>query len=223
MMIKKDHLKFLKEVKKNNNRVWFEDQKKRYKDLKADLLESIHEIALELQKYDDNLEINPGNLSSRTKVFRIYRDVRFSKDKTPYKTNFAGEINRGKMKDGFPGYYIHIEPGGCFVAGGIYMPESKILKELRKKIDTKYKVLDGILNDKDFKKMFPVGLSNERMLKTSPRDYSVDHPGIEYLRHKDFTVFKSLSDEEVLSSEFEEKVIDICKQIAKLNEFLYLK
>jgi uncharacterized protein (DUF2461 family) len=102
------------------------------------------------------------------------------------------------------------------------MPDSKTLKKIRKKIDTKYKALDDIVNDKEFKKMFPEGLSSERMLKTSPRDYSSDHPGLEYLNHKDFTVFKSLSDKEVLEKNFEDKVVDICKQIAKLNEFLYL-
>lgn len=221
-MLRKDHLEFLKEVKNNNNREWFEGQKDRYKTLKSELLESIQNVALKLQRFDDHLNINPGNVDSKTKAFRIYRDMRFTKDKTPYKTSLSGEIFEGKMKDGFPVYYIHVEPGNSFVAGGIHMPNSKILKRLRKKIDTKYGQLDNILKDKEFKKVFPDGLSQENRLKTSPRAYSEEHPGIEFLRLKSFTVSKNLSDKEIVGDKFEEKVLEICKQIAKLNEFLFI-
>jgi uncharacterized protein (TIGR02453 family) len=221
-MIRKDHLEFLKEVRNNNNREWFEGQKKRYKALQTDLYESVQNIASKLQRFDDNLNINPSNIDQKTKVFRIYRDMRFSKDKTPYKISLAGEIFEGKMKEGFPVYYVHIQPGASFVAGGIHMPDSKLLKDLRAKIDTKYGVLDGILEEKEFKKVFPNGLNKERALKTSPRDYSAEHPGIDFLRLKGFTVSKALTDNEVLSKDFEDKVLDICKQISNLNGFLYL-
>jgi len=208
-------LKFLKSITKNNNRDWFEKNKPKYLDAKLqfeDFLESFHK---ELVKFDESL----GGLNPRKLGFRIYRDVRFSKDKRPYKVNMgAGMSAHGKMEQE-PGYYIHIEPGKSFVAGGIYMPDNEYLAKIRQEIDYHTKDFQKILNEKKFKKLFPT-LGDFDKLKTAPRGYAKDHPQIDLLRHKSYIVTRNFTDAEVIQKDFVKKAAEACKTLMPLNNFL---
>jgi uncharacterized protein (TIGR02453 family) len=212
-----DHIiKFLKAVGKNNNRDWFEKNKATYLNAKEsfdDFLEGLHK---ELLKFDEGL----GNINPRKLAFRIYRDVRFSKDKRPYKTNMgAGFSPHGKM-DQEAGYYIHVEPGKSFVAGGLYMPSPENLAKIRQEIDYNADNLLKILNNKKFKSHFPKGLDDWDKLKTMPKGYAKDHPHIDLLKNKSFVVSRQFTDAEVMNKNFAKKVAESCKLIKPLNEFL---
>jgi uncharacterized protein (TIGR02453 family) len=208
-------LPFLKAIAKNNNREWFEKNKPKYITAKThfeDFLESFHK---ELVKFDESLAgLNPRKLG-----FRIYRDVRFSKDKRPYKVNMgAGFSEHGKMEQE-PGYYIHIEPGKSFIAGGFYMPDSEKLSKIRQEIDYNTKDFLKILNDKKFKKNFP-SLDDFDKLKTAPKGYPKDHPHIDLLKHKSYIVSHPFTDKEVLDKKFARNAAEIAKQIKTLNDYL---
>lgn len=206
---------FLKAIAKNNNREWFEKNKPKYLDSKKhfeDFLEVLHK---ELLTFDESLAgINP-----RKQAFRIYRDVRFSKDKRPYKVNMgAGFSAHGKMEQE-PGYYIHIEPGKSFVAGGIYMPDAERLSKIRQEIDYNAGDFVKILKDKKFKKLFP-SLDDFDSLKTAPKGYPKDHPHIDLLKNKSFVVSHRFTDADVISKTFVKKVAAACKTLKPLNDFM---
>jgi len=209
-------LKFLKDISKNNNREWFEKNKPVYLEAKSSFEDFLEDFHKELIKLDDSLV----GLNPRKQGFRIYRDVRFSKDKRPYKTNMgAGFSPNGKMEQE-PGYYIHFEPGNKnMIAGGMYMPSPENLAKIRQEIDYNPKGILKILNDKEFKKYFK-GLSDWDRVKTAPKGYAKDHPQIELLKNKSFTVSTEFMDAEVKDPKFIKKVAVICKSIKKLNEYL---
>lgn len=208
-------LTFLKAIAKNNNRDWFEKNKPKYLNAKLnfeDFLEAFHK---ELLTFDDSLAgLNPRKLG-----FRIYRDVRFSKDKRPYKVNMgAGFSAHGKMEQE-PGYYIHMEPGKCFIAGGLYMPDSERLASIRQEIDYNADAFLKILKDKKFRKLFPA-LDDFDKLKTTPKGYPKDHEHIDLLRHKSFIVSSYFTDKEVLDKKFLKKAAARAKILKPLNDFL---
>jgi uncharacterized protein (TIGR02453 family) len=208
-------LKFLKDLARNNNREWFEKNKPRYREAKElfdDFLESLHQ---ELLKFDESL----AGLNPRKLAFRIYRDVRFSKDKRPYKVNMGGGFSaHGKMEQE-PGYYIHIEPGNSFVAGGLYMPDPENLAKVRQEIDYNAGALLKIISDKKFKKYFN-GLDDFDQVKTAPKGYPKDHLHIGLLKNKSFVVSHYLNDAQVTDKRFVKQVADICRVIKPMNDFL---
>jgi uncharacterized protein (TIGR02453 family) len=211
----KSTLTFLKDLARNNNRVWFEKNKDRYLEVKGvfdDFLEALHK---KLLVFDESL----ANLNPRKLAFRIYRDVRFSKDKRPYKVNMgAGFSSRGKMEQE-PGYYIHIEPGKSFIAGGLYMPDPPNLAKVRQEIDYNPEKFLKILNDRKFKKLYK-GLDDWDKLKTAPKGYAKDHPYIDILKNKSFTVSHPLTDAEVANPAFVKKVAEAAKVLKPFNDFL---
>jgi len=208
-------LSFLKAISKNNNREWFEKNKPKYLIAKThfeDFLEGFHK---ELLTFDESL----AGLNPRKMGFRIYRDVRFSKDKRPYKMNMgAGFSEHGKM-DQEPGYYIHIEPGKSFIAGGLYMPDADKLSKIRQEIDYNTDVFLKILNDRKFKKLFP-SLDDFDKLKTAPKGYPKDHPYIDLLKHKSYVVSHYFTDKEVLEKKFVKNAATVAKTLKPLNDFL---
>jgi uncharacterized protein (TIGR02453 family) len=208
-------LKFLKDITRNNNREWFEKNKPRYleaRELFDDFLETLHK---ELLKFDETL----AGLNPRKLAFRIYRDVRFSKDKRPYKVNMgAGFSTHGKMEQE-PGYYLHIEPGNCFVAGGLYMPNPENLAKVRQEIDYNADGLLTIINDRKFKRYFN-GMDDFDQVKTAPKGYPKDHPHIGLLRNRSFVVSHYFSDAQVKDKRFAKKVAEVCKVIKPMNDFL---
>jgi uncharacterized protein (TIGR02453 family) len=209
-------LKFLKAVAKNNNRDWFEKNKPAYlkaKDDFDDFLEALHKDML---KFDEAL----AGMNPRKAAFRIYRDVRFSKDKRPYKTNMgAGFSAHGKMEQE-PGYYLHIEPGKSFIAGGLYMPSPENLAKIRQEIDYNADKFLKILNNKKFRSYYKGGLDEWDKLKTMPKGYAKDHPHIELLKNKSFIVSHKFGDSEVINKNFRKKVSEACKLIKPMNDYL---
>ena len=199
--ITKKTFKFLKDIRDNNDRDWFKQNKDRYDTAQIEVKEFMEAIYDGLSKFDE---------IEKKKLFRIYRDVRFSKDKTPYSSNFrmsygrAGDYRRG-------GYYLKIEPGGSFVGGGFYNPESSDLKLIRDQIAADDKPLRKILKSKKFKDTF--GQLQGAQLKSAPKGFDKEHPAIDLLRYKSMYVFHEFSDKEVLSPDFPKQVIKVYKDI----------
>lgn len=214
-MIQASTLKFLKDLKKNNNRDWFMDNKSAYESAKEDVAQFMQKVIDESAKFDTALK----GLDASKCIMRIYRDVRFSKDKSPYKLNFGIAFSsRGKGVEG-PGYYMHIQPGESFFGGGHWMPNADHLKMIRQEIDYNSKEFKKIVESGSFKKTFG-GLSEEDKLKTAPKDYPKDHPEIEYLKLKSFTAFVSFSDAELMEKNAAKKVVDACKAMHPFIIFL---
>ncbi|HRU61613.1 MAG TPA: DUF2461 domain-containing protein [Bacteroidia bacterium] len=206
---------FLKALKKNNNRDWFNEHKSEYENAKDNVLGFIQELVVAFSTFDSSLR----GLEAKDCLFRIYRDTRFSKDKTPYKTNLGASINAGGKKSMGPGYYVHLEPGGSFIAGGIWMPPADEVKKIRQEIDYNGKDLKKVLTKPSFKKAFG-GLSREHALKTAPKGYPKDHPDIELLKLNSFIVWKNVSDKDILGPKSIKTLTTLGKEMKPLMDFL---
>lgn len=208
-------LKFLQSLAKHNNREWFEKNKGTYLQAKENFETLVSKYLGELIKFNPELAaLNPKKLP-----FRIYRDVRFSKDKSPYKINMgAGFSPNGKLVQE-PGYYLHLEPGRCFLAGGLYMPEPAHLAKIRQEIDYNGDRLKKIMSDKTFKKWFK-DLAEFDKLKTVPKGYAKDHPRLEWLKHKTFIVSHPFSDTEVKNINFLKQLSSASKAMKPFLNFL---
>ena len=214
-MISKESLQFLEDLKKNNNREWFQANKKRYETYKAEYHLLIAQMLDALKPKDSALAM----LEVKNCTFRINRDIRFSKDKSPYKTHMGMWFNTSTQFGNGPGYYIHIEKGKSFIAGGYYQPEASELKKFRKEIAFFHDDLEEIIKDKKFKSVFG-DLDRENSLKTSPKDFEKDHPAIEFLKLKSFTATSQLPDNEIADKDFIKKTADKIIALKPLNEFL---
>lgn len=187
-------LDFLKALKKNNNRDWFNARKNIYLQELAHL-ETFAEVLLQLLNKHDVIETPSGKKA----MHRIYRDTRFSREKTPYKTNWSGSFTRaGKQRRG--GCYFHIEPGNSFIAGGFWGPNPEDLKRIREEIAYDAAPLRKIVKSKHFVSAF--GALHGEQVKTTPKGFDASNPAIDLLRHKQFIVIRKFSDKEVLSSSF---------------------
>lgn len=213
-MLQPDTLQFLRDLTANNNKPWFEANKKRFEAAKKDVELLVGEVIMGLARFEPAV----ADFKAKDCVFRIYRDVRFSKDKTPYKTNMGAWINKGGKKAPHAGYYLHIEPGNSFLAGGIYMPEADLLKSVRQEIDYNAEEFNSILNNPKFKKTFG-GLADHK-LKTSPKGYDKDHPEIDTLRQTSFVVSQKVTDDEVLNPKFSSKVVSVFETLHPFNVFI---
>jgi uncharacterized protein (TIGR02453 family) len=209
-------LKFLKSLAKNNDRAWFEKNKAKYLQAKDQFDQFVAKLVYELADFDQSL----AGLDPKKITFRIYRDVRFSKNKLPYKSNMSAGISpRGKMV-AEPGVYLHIQPNNkSFVAAGLWMPEPEPLGKIRQEIDYNGNDLIKIMTDKKFKKMYGA-FETEYALKNVPKGYEKDHPQAEWLKLKSFVVSHYFTDEEVKSKNFIKTVIDTYKTAKPLNDFL---
>jgi len=214
-MISPQIFQFLKELNQNNNRPWFQANKNRYEEARANFEEFINQLIIEIARFDPPI----GVLEAKRCIFRIYRDTRFSKDKKPYKTNFGAHLvaHESKVHDR-AGYYIHLQPGNTFLAGGAYLPPAPWLKAIRNAIDQKGKEFQKILNHHEFKKYF--GEMEGEKLKTVPRDYPADHPFIELLRYKSFLVVHQLNDKDTITADFLKKAVTVFKALKPFDDFL---
>ena len=191
MIIEKSTFEFLNQLAENNNRDWFTENKKQFTAAQQNVKDFYTELQTNLNKHDD---------IDKLKVFRIYRDVRFSKDKTPYKTNFGGSFHRRKPELR-GGYYLHISPGDSFVAGGFWQPAKEDLLRIRKELEMDADELRDILKTPDFVKHFKGRLEGDE-LKTAPKGFDKQHPDIDLIRKKDFVAIRKFTDKEVLSDNF---------------------
>lgn len=203
-MIKPETFDFINDLSNHNNRDWFQENKNRYLNAKENVDIFADAVLNGFRKIDTSI---PPELTAKKCVMRIYRDVRFSKDKSPYKNNFGIGISaKGKGNDG-SGYYIHIQPGQSFIAGGYWMPQADHLKAIRQEIDYNTDDFLNIIEEKKFKSYFGDLDQNEK-LKTSPKGYESDHTYIELLKLKSFTVTHSFTDKELSSKDAVQNVVD---------------
>ena len=202
-MIHPDTLKFLKELSENNNREWFNDNRDRYQEIRKQFSYFISVLIHRLNAMDPAI----GMPEPKNCIFRINRDVRFSPDKSPYKTNIGAYIASGGRRTFNPGYYVHLEPSGCFAAGGMYMPPSAALKAIREEIMYDPDVFRGIIENPVFKANF--GEIHGEQLKTAPQGYDKEDPNIDLIRFKSYTVFKSVPDEIVQSETYLEHLFSV--------------
>jgi len=209
-------LDFLTQLKLNNNREWFQENKKWYDATKKEVENFVTEMIATVSAIDASVQTP----AMKDCVFRIFRDVRFGADKSPYKTNFGAFIARGGRKSSFPGYYFHFEPGECMLAGGVYMPEPETLKMLRNEVYYQSSELKGILEKPSFKKYFPQ-LGDFDKMKKAPKDYPADFPDIDLLKYRSYIVSQNIPDVVVLSSEnYKKQVMDMIKELQPFMAFL---
>ncbi|MCX6291218.1 MAG: DUF2461 domain-containing protein [Bacteroidetes bacterium] len=216
-MIQKSTLDFLKQLKKNNNKDWFDANKEKYLAAK----QNIDAMTTELIRSFSSIDKNIAGLKAKDCVFRIYRDVRFSKNKSPYKTNMGAIINAGGKKMMTAGFYIHIEPGKSFLAGGLWMPPSDQVKKIRQEIDYNGKQLRKILAQKEFKKYFgSLDDSEEYKLSRPPKGYDKDHPDVELLKLNSYIVWHEYNEKQIMSKTFLKEITKGAKTLKPFLDFL---
>jgi uncharacterized protein (TIGR02453 family) len=214
-MSTKNTLSFLKDLKSNNNRDWFLANQQAYQSAKSSFTTLIKDILLNLSEHSSIY----GDIEASKCLFRINRDVRFSANKSPYKTNFGASINIFGKKSFKAGLYIHLEPGLSFIGGGCYRPPADILAEIRQEIDYNLDEFKTIINHKNFVKHFG-GLDTEDRLKNPPRGYAHENEGIDLIKLKSFVAFCNFSDQEVTKSGFAQTASDKLVLLLPLLDFL---
>ncbi|KIC02343.1 hypothetical protein OA88_09375 [Flavobacterium sp. JRM] len=216
-MLTKESLQFLDDLKANNNRDWFLENKKRYEIFKKDYHQLVADFLDAMKPMDPSLEL----LEVKNCTFRINRDIRFSKDKSPYKAHLGVWLSTGVKGQNRAGYYVHIEKGASFIAGGFYSPEAEDLKKVRKEIAFFHDDLEAIIADKNFKKEFgSLDVTETNSLKNPPRGYEKDHPAIEFLKLKSFTATQKYDIKEVTQKDFVAKMSQKLIALKPLNEFI---
>ncbi len=216
-MLQKITIKFLQDLKLNNHREWFEANRKIYENAKADYLQFVDEVLKGLSKNDETLAI----LQPKDCTFRINRDVRFSKNKAPYKTNMGAGFSKGGKKMMLAGYYFQCEPSASFIAGGIWMPMAPELKKVRQEIDYCHDEFKGIVTSKKFVAQFGELEHGEGVvLKRPPKGYEEDNPAIGFLKMKSFIASTPITDEDLTSKHLVKKIVDACAALQPLVYFI---
>lgn len=217
-MLQKSTLQFLKNLKNNNDRTWFEEHRSEFEKAKMDFEEFVAKVISDLSK------VNPpiGKLLPKDCIFRIYRDVRFSKNKAPYKSHFSAWINEGGKKSNLSGVYVHIESGGewgNFVGGGVWNPESENLKKIRQEIEYNHEEFFKIIHQKKFKEVFG-DLSQENKLKRLPKGLEPGHPAEEYLKLNSFTVSCPINTKDVTTDQLRKSIVATYKTMMPFLNFI---
>ncbi len=215
-MIEKSTLQFLTELKNNNTKEWFDANRKRYEAAKEDVQNITQKLIMSIGKHDEDI----AALQVKECTFRINRDVRFSKNKVPYKSNISAIFSKGGKKADTAGFYMHIEPGAAFVAAGYWSPEAKKLASVRQEIDYNLDEFKKILSAKKFKETFTDGLSKEDTLQRPPKGYDDENPAVEFLKLKSFIVTKKLTDADLMDKNYEKKIVTIFAAVKPFLDFL---
>ncbi len=205
---------FLKQLSANNNKEWFDENRKIYKNLRKYFIQLVQMLIDGISFFDKSVSYEPAKKS----IFRINRDLRFTKDKTPYKTNFGAFIVPGGKKSGKAGYYLHIEPKNSFIAGGVYRPQSKVLKKIRWRIYQNIDQFCKIIYEKDFKETF--GNIHGEKLKNLPRGFDKSFKKSDLLKFKDYTVIKKITEKDLISDSFIEDCLFIFAKMRAFNTFI---
>jgi len=213
-MINNNIFSFLNDLKQNNNKEWFLNHKENHDAIKIHLETIVNELIIKLSKFDSEVSY----LKAKDCLFRIYKDVRFSKDKTPYKTNVGIYIVNGGKKSGKAGYYINIEPDNCFIGGGVYMPQPDVLKKVRTEIYYNFNEFKKVISNSNFKKYF--GQVSGRTISIAPKGFDKDFEGIEYLKFKDYTVINKVTEKYFLQNDFINNTVTVLKAMKPFNDFL---
>lgn len=214
-MLQANTITFLRQLAKNNNKPWFDKSRDSYAAAKEDFEVLVTEILNGLSVTEPAFKV----VKAKDCIFRIFRDVRFSKDKSPYKPNFGAAFCVNGRKSPEACYYLHLEPGGkSFAGGGMWMPEPPLLKQVRQEIDYNFKEFKNIIEDKKFKKHFKK-IDGEQLVKV-PQGYKEDNPAIEYLKMKGYTVGAALSDEEIGGKTLVKKTVETFTAMKPFIDFL---
>jgi len=217
-MLQLSTVNFLKALSKNNNKVWFDAHRHEYLDAKSDFENFISSLIKKTSVFDGDVK----ELEVKHCVFRINRDIRFSKNKTPYKTNMGASINRGGKKSIYAGFYFHAEPGGkSFAGGGIWMPMAPELKKIRQEIDYNFEEFKNIVTAKNFIAEYKeLEHSSDLKLSSLPRGYDKENPAGEYLKFKSLVATKPIQDADLTSKKLIEQVIKSFKILLPLVKFI---
>lgn len=216
-MLQNSTIKFLKDLSKNNNKPWFDANRKQYESAKSDFAGFVQTIIDKHGKKDESI----AHLKAKDCMFRINRDVRFSKDKSPYKNNMGAYINRGGKKSLFGGYYFHCQPGQSFVGGGLWMPMPPELAKVRQEIDYNFNAFKKIISSKKYKSVYnDLSRDAEYILSRVPKGYEADNPAAEYLKLKSFVTMIPIKDAELNSKDLSKKVSGAFEALQPLLEFL---
>lgn len=216
-MLEPQTLRFLSQLKENNNKPWFDAHRPQYEAARIDFSNFIQLVIEAVQKWDTTIT----GLSSRDCLFRINRDIRFSNDKTPYKSNFGASIKRGGRKSGFAGYYFHLEPGASFIGGGLWMPEASALKNVRQEIDYNWEEFRTLLQEKNVTKVYgDLYKGDDVRLTKVPKGYEKEAPAADYLRLKSFIAETRISDEELTKGSLHKKTVAAYEALQPLLNFI---
>jgi uncharacterized protein (TIGR02453 family) len=216
-MIEKPTLTFLTQLRKNNYREWFHEHKNEYDAAKQNVVDTTAALLQEINKFDKTI----GFPEPRKCLFRIARDTRFATDKSPYKPNFGVIMNsEGNTRCELSGYYMHVEPGNCFVSCGIYMPTPDLLKAIRIKIDEEWDVFSGILQKKAFREAFDNLVRDDDTLSRVPTGFDKDSPAADILKLKRFYVMAGISNKDAGSKDFIKQAAAYYRLMQPLNTFL---
>lgn len=217
-MIQKDTLKFLKELNLNNSKEWLDEHRANYEFAKNDILNLTGQLISDVSEFDKS--ISNACLDPKKCITRLNRDLRFSKDKTPYKNDYYIVLNKNGKNSPSAFYYVHIEPENCFVGGGVYNPLPEQLNKIRQKIDYAFNEWTAITNEKTFKNTFPSGINNSGVLTKIPKGFYDNNPAKEFLKMKGFYTMEKISDKEIMTTEIKEKIINYFKTTKPLVDFL---
>ena len=216
-MLEPQTIKFLKQLTRNNNKPWFDSHRAQYEAARIDFSNFIQLAIDGIQKSDTTIT----GMTAKECLFRINRDIRFSKDKTACKNNFGASIKRGGKKSPYAGYYFHCSPGTSFVGGGLWMPEAEQLKKLRQEIDYNWEEFQSILKEKNFKKIYgDLYQGDDQKLTKVPKGYENDNPTIEYLKLKSFIAETRIEDEELTKATLHKKTVAAFEALQPLLEFI---
>lgn len=216
-MLQTATIKFLKDLARNNSKEWFDVNRSRYEIAKEDFIALASQVIAAHGKSDTSIV----SLKAKDCIFRINRDVRFSKNKAPYKNNMAASINSKGKKSMSAGYYLHCEPGKSFIAGGIYMPMPEDLKKIRQEIDYNFDEFKKIVSAKKFKAAYKELSAGEDMkLIRPPKGYEPDNPAIEFIKLKSFIATSAVTDAELASKNLVKKIVQGFEAIQPLIQFV---
>ena len=216
-MLQSSTIQFLKKLEKNNSKPWFDANRALYEAAKADFLQLTAQVLKETAKFDASI----AHLQPKECVFRINRDVRFSKDKSPYKTNMGMSIARGGKKGNFAGYYFHLEPGKSFVGGGLYMPMPDDLKKLRQEIDYNFADFQKIVQHKNFRAAYgDLDFDAALSLSRAPKGYEEDNPAIKYIKLKSFIATNTIADSTLTDKSLVKQITQSFKALHPLLNFI---
>lgn len=203
-MLEPQTIHFLSGLGENNNKPWFDEHRPQYEAARVDFQNFTQLVITDLQRTDASI----AGHTARECLFRINRDVRFSNDKSPYKSNMGASIKRGGKKSSFAGYYFHLEPGKSFVGGGLWMPDAAALKKVRQEIDYNREEFTALLNAPAFKKTYDdLYRGQDQSLSGAPKGYEKDHPSIAYIKLKSFIAEMPVADEALLQASLHKKTV----------------
>lgn len=217
-MISSSTLHFLKDLKKNNNKIWFDQHKEKYLEAKTDFELFVKDLLDRMASFEPDIK----DLEPKQCTFRINRDIRFSKNKTPYKVSLSAAFNKGGKKSIYAGYYFHLQPGGnSFAGGGLWMPEPQELKKVRQEIDYCLPEFKQLVTSAAFKKHFrELEKDEKQMLKNVPKGYEKDNAAGEYLKMKSFIATRNIADVEISGARFTNEIIQSFKTLMPLIKFI---